>query len=413
MDLVNTRALLSINNYHYPRGGADGMYLAHGSAFEDLGWRHAWFSMKHPRNWPTPWSGYFADEIEFDHAYSPTDRIAKAAASIWSVQAQQRLKHLLTQFRPQVAHLHNIYHHLSPSILATLREAGIPTVMTAHDFKMACPNYRMYTQGQVCERCRGGNVVNALVHRCVRDSVVASALVSVEAIVHRSLRSWHRGPDRIVAPSQFVIDKLVAWGFDARRFVHIRNPVDAAHIEPQPEAGQDFVYVGRLSAEKGLEGLIEAVRRSGVTLTVAGEGPLGDAMSRAVEASNGRIRWLGRLEAGSVQALLRSARAVVVPSQWYENAPLSVLEAFAAAKPVIATRIGGLPEMVVHGKTGWLVPVADTDALAGMLEAVKALPDAQVSEVGQTARDFVLTEHGWARYLDQMRGLYQTLGLPA
>jgi colanic acid/amylovoran biosynthesis glycosyltransferase len=90
-----------------------------------------------------------------------------------------------------------------------------------------------------------------------------------------------------------------------------------------------------------------------------------------------------------------------------------VLEAFAAAKPVIATRIGGLPEMVVHGKTGWLVPVADTDALAGMLEAVKALPDAQVSEVGQTARDFVLTEHGWARYLDQMRGLYQTLGLPA
>lgn len=413
MDLVNARALLSINNYHYPRGGADGMYLAHGAAFEALGWRHAWFSMKHPRNWPTPWSGYFADEIEFDHAYSPTDRMAKAAASIWSLQAQQRLRHLLTNFRPQVAHLHNIYHHLSPSILATLREAGIPTVMTAHDFKMACPNYRMYTQGQVCERCRGGNVMNALVHRCVRDSVVASALVSVEAIVHRSLRSWHRGPDRIVAPSQFVIDKLVAWGFDARRFVHIRNPVDAAHIEPQPAPGQDFVYVGRLSAEKGLESLIEAVRRSGVTLTVAGEGPLGEAMSRAVESSNGRIRWLGRLESVAVQALLRSARAVVVPSQWYENAPLSVLEAFAAAKPVIATRMGGLPEMVVHGRTGWLVPVADTDALAGMLEAVKALPDAQVSEVGRAARDFVLTEHGWARYLDRMRTLYQTLGMPA
>lgn len=402
-------ALLSINNYHYPRGGADAMYLAHGDAFEALGWRHAWFSMKHPRNHSTPWSNYFADEIEFEHAYSRTQRIAKAAASIWSVQAQQRLKELLAQFRPDVAHLHNIYHHLSPAILATLRESGIPTVMTAHDFKMACPNYRMYTQGEVCERCRGGNVLNAVVHRCIRDSTVASALVSLEAAVHRGLRSWHRGPDRIVAPSRFLIDKMVAWGFDARRFVHIPNPVHATRIEPRPAPGQDFVYIGRLSFEKGLDCLVQAVRRSGVSLTVAGEGPLGEAMSRAAESSGGRIRWLGRLEAEAVQALVRSARAVVVPSQWYENAPLSVLEAFAAAKPVIATRIGGLPEMVVQGRTGWLVPVGDTDALAGMLAAVQALPDSQVSEVGQAARAFVMAEHGWPRYLDRMLALYQTL----
>jgi glycosyltransferase involved in cell wall biosynthesis len=406
-------ALLSVNNYHYPRGGADAMYLAHGAAFETLGWRHAWFSMKHPRNRPTPWSEYFPEEIEFGHAYSPVERIGKAAASIWSIQAQQRLKALVRQFKPDVAHLHNIYHHLSPSILATLREAGIPTVMTAHDFKIACPNYRMYTQGQVCERCRGGNVANALVHRCVRDSVLASALVSVEALVHRSLRSWHRGPDLIVAPSQFVIDKMVSWGFDARRFVLIRNPVDATRIAPQPAPGKDFVYIGRLSVEKGLDCLIEAVRRSGVSLTVAGEGPLGDLMSQAVAASQGRIRWLGRLEADRVQELLRSARAVVVPSQWYENAPLSVLEAFAAAKPVIATQMGGLPEMVTHGKTGWLVPVAQPDALAGMLAAVQSLPDDQVSEVGRAAREFALTEHGWDRYLARMRALYQTLGLAA
>ena len=404
-------ALLSINNYHYPRGGADAMYLAHGAAFASLGWRHAWFAMKHPRNRSTSWSRYFPEEIELGQAYSPLERVGKAAASIWSVQAQQRLQALLTRFRPDVAHLHNIYHHLSPSILSTLRDAGIPTVMTAHDFKMACPNYRMYTQGQVCERCRTGNVANVLMHRCIGDSVLASALVSVEALVHRSLRSWHRGPDRIVAPSQFVIDKMVSWGFDARRFVLIRNPVQATRIEPQPEPGRDFVYIGRLSPEKGLDCLIEAVRRSGVTLTLAGEGPLEPLIRQAVAQSSGRIRWLGRLEADRVQALVGGARAIVVPSQWYENAPLSVLEAFAAAKPVIATRIGGLPEMVTHGRTGWLVPVADPDALAGMLAAVRSLPDPQVSDVGRAAREFVLSEHGWPAYMDRMRALYQALGV--
>lgn len=402
-------ALLSINNYHYPRGGADAMYLAHGAAFESLGWRHAWYAMQHPRNLPSAWSGYFADEIEFDSQYTPAGRMARAVASIWSVQAQQRLNALLSQFRPDLVHLHNIYHHLSPSILSTLRTAGIPTIMTAHDFKMACPNYRMYTQGSVCERCRDGSVANALLHRCVRDSTAASALVSVEAAVHRSLRTWHRGPDRIVSPSRFLIDKMVDWGFQRSRFVHIPNPVDASRIEPQANPGTDFVYIGRLSVEKGLGPLIEAVRRADVSLTVAGEGPQSGGLADAVEASSGRIRWLGRLEAPQIQALLRSARAVVLPSQWYENAPLSVLEAFAAAKPVIATRIGGLPEMVMHGRTGWLVPVGDTDALAGMLAAVRDLPDGQVRAIGEAARAFVLTEHGWPRYLERMMALYDEL----
>jgi glycosyltransferase involved in cell wall biosynthesis len=191
--------------------------------------------------------------------------------------------------------------------------------------------------------------------------------------------------------------------------VHIPNPVDASRIEPQASPGTDFVFIGRLSVEKGLGPLIEAVRRAGVSLTVAGEGPQSSELANAVEASSGRIRWLGRLEAPQIQALLRSARAVVLPSQWYENAPLSVLEAFAAAKPVIATRIGGLPEMVMHGRTGWLVPVGDTDALAGMLAAVRDLPDGQVRAIGEAARAFVLTEHGWPRYLERMMALYDEL----
>jgi glycosyltransferase involved in cell wall biosynthesis len=404
-------SLLSINNYHYPRGGADAMYLAHGQRFEAMGWRHAWFAMHHPRNLPTAWSQHFVDDIEFGHRYTPVELVSKAASSIWSLQAQRRLRAVLEAARPDVVHLHNIYHHLSPSILPVLQRAGIPTVMTAHDLKIACPNYRMHTQGAVCERCRKGSVLNAVTHRCVRDSVSASALVALEATVHRVLRSWHRGPDRIVSPSRFLIDKFSQWGFDRSRFVHIPNPIDAHRIEPAPVAGQHFVYIGRLSSEKGLDHLISAVRTAGVSLVVAGEGPLASQVAAAVQAQPDRIQWAGRLEAAQVQALVRSARAVVVPSQWYENAPLSVLEAFAAAKPVIASHIGGLPEMIDHGRTGWLVPMDDPNALGEMLAAVRDLPDARVEEVGRAAREYVLTEHSWSGYLDRMQTLYAQLGV--
>jgi glycosyltransferase involved in cell wall biosynthesis len=404
-------SLLSINNYHYPRGGADAMYLAHGARFETLGWQHAWFAMRHPRNLPTDWASHFVDDIEFGHRYTPLELARKAAASIWSLQAQQRLRGVLAKSRPDIVHLHNIYHHLSPSILPVLQQAGVPAVMTAHDFKIACPNYRMHTQGGVCERCRDGSVWNALAHRCVRDSVAASALVALEATVHRVLRSWHRWPDRIVSPSRFLIEKCVQWGYDRSRFVHIPNPIDAQGMQSQPQPGSHFVYIGRLSAEKGLDRLITAVGQAQVSLVIAGEGPLEPLVSAAVRDAPGRVQWVGRLEAAQVQALVRSARAVVVPSQWYENAPLSVLEAFAAGKPVIASRMGGLPEMVEHGRTGWLVPAEDTNALGEMLAAVRDLPDARLESVGRAAREFVLREHSWAGYLQRMQALYAQLGV--
>ena len=198
-------SLLSINNYHYPRGGADAMYLAHGARFETLGWQHAWFAMRHPRNLPTPWSSHFVDDIEFGHRYTPLELARKAAASIWSLQAQQRLRSVLAKSRPDIVHLHNIYHHLSPSILPVLQQAGVPSVITAHDFQIACPNYRMQTQGAVCPRCRDGAVCKALAPRLLRASVVSSALGALQDNVHPGTSSRHPTPVSIVSPGRSLL----------------------------------------------------------------------------------------------------------------------------------------------------------------------------------------------------------------
>jgi len=157
--------LLSINNYHYRRGGSDVVYLDHAALLEEQGWSNGFFSMHHPKNFETSWSKYFVDEIEFGHAYSMGQKLAMASKVIYSMEAQRKLERLLKDFPADVAHLHCIYHHLSPSIIPTLRDAGVPVVMTAHDLKIACPAYKMLNNTGVCEKCKGGNLLNVVKHR--------------------------------------------------------------------------------------------------------------------------------------------------------------------------------------------------------------------------------------------------------
>ena len=168
--------LLNINNYHHRRGGADAVYLDHAEVLAAEGFEPAYLSMHHPRNEPTPWSRYFVDEIELGHEYPPLQKVAKATKVVYSREAQRNLRRLLADHRVDVAHLHNVYHHLSPSILPVLHDAGIPTVLTAHDLKLACPAYRMYNRTGICEACNGHTVLNVVRNRCINESLAASAV---------------------------------------------------------------------------------------------------------------------------------------------------------------------------------------------------------------------------------------------
>jgi glycosyltransferase involved in cell wall biosynthesis len=401
--------LLSINNYFYPRGGAEVLFLEQNRVLEGAGWQVVPFAMRHPQNLPTPWAGYFPDEIEFGRSYRLGTKLLHAQRVIFSLQARSRLRELLKQVRPRIAHVHNIYHHLSPSILPTLRAAGIPVVMTVHDLKLACPAYTMMTANKPCERCRGGRIHNVVVYRCIKGSLALSSLIMVETFVHRLLRLYDANVSRFVVPSRFVLEKLVQWGWARERFAHIPNFVNVEQFHPERPIGRRFVYCGRLQSLKGVETLVRAAARAKVPVTIAGTGPDEIRLRKLSVDLRADVEFLGHLCEDALIDVIQSARAIVVPSEVNENAPLALLEGYAAGRPVIGARIGGVPELVREEETGVLFASGDVDGLAAALDQFATLPRGRLTEMGAAARRWVEQDFTATRYRNRLLALYGSL----
>jgi len=400
--------LLSINNYYYPRGGAEVVFFRHNGMLHDAGWDVVPFAMNHRMNIGGERSE-FASELEYGR---DTDglatRLRKGLKAVYSFEARSKLARLIDRAGPDLCHAHNVYHHLSPSILGLIRARGIPLVMTLHDLKLACPAYSMLTHDGVCERCKDGRLYQVVTNRCMKGSLALSALVMLESYLHRMLGSYLRNVDRFLVPSRFYMNKLVEWGFPAERFEHVPNFVAAESFEACYAPGRRFVYFGRLSREKGVATLIRAAAEAQVGVDIIGTGPAEPDL-RALAAGLD-VRFLGYLTGTKLNAAVSAGRAVVVPSEWYENAPLAVLEGAALGKPLIVARIGGLPELVVDNESGWSFESGSVTELAATLRRVAALPDADVAAAGMAARRRVEDEFSPQRYLERIRGVYGRLG---
>lgn len=401
--------LLSIHNYHFRHAGSDILFLAHDRLYREQGWETAVFSMRHRDNLPSPWSEYFVEEIEYGRPYTLRNKLRLAAKVLYSREARAQLGRLLIRFRPDVIHVHNVYHHISPSILPLLRALNVPVVLTAHDYKLACPAWKMYDGTTVCEECRGGRLLPLLRKRCMHGSVALSALIATETALHRYMKVYQNCIDRIVCPSRFMVEKLSEWGWPCERLVHIPNYFDTQDWRPHFEAGGYFLYFGRLSPEKGVATLLRACALTQWPVRIVGSGPSGAELRHLAEALQAPVEFVDHLPQQKLVEQVRGARAVVVPSEWYENAPLAILESFACGKPVIATRIGGNPELVCEGKNGWLCEPREPRSLADCLDRAWHMPDGELEQMGRSAHALVTRDYSSSRYYDAMTCLYDEL----
>jgi glycosyltransferase involved in cell wall biosynthesis len=338
--------------------------------------------------------------------------MAMAGKVIYSWEARSKLAKLLDKFSPDVAHAHCIYHHLSPSVLGLLHKRGVPTVMTAHDLKLACPAYKMLNKHGICEKCKHGNLSHVILNRCIHDSLAASSLVAAESAVHKTLGLYKRNIDRVITPSRFFRQKLMEWGWPAEKLIYIPNFIDCNQYLPDYNAGKYFLYFGRLATEKGVDTLIRSASQAGVWLKIAGTGPYEQELKAIADEQNSKVDFLGYRSGDTLKELIRKARAVVLPSQWYENAPISILEAYASGKPVIGARIGGIPEMLPNDELGWLFESGNVDQLAQALQNVQGMADGSLAEMGTQAHRHVADNYSKERYLNEILELYSTLGTP-
>jgi len=319
-----------------------------------------------------------------------------AAGTVWSSRAASRVRALIRQARPDVVHVHNLYPMLSPAVLRAV--GSLPLVMTLHNFRYACLPGTLFRDGVICEDCVGTAPWPGVLHACYRGSHAASATLAASLTLHRGIGSFRR-VDAFVALSAFMRQTHVRAGLPEDRIVVQTNFTWPTERREGP--GDYLLYVGRLSPEKGLAPLIEAWARSRLRLVVVGEGPEEERL-RALAPPTVELR--GGVPASEVPALLRGARALVVPSTWYEGAPRAIVEAYAAGVPVLASDLGALPEIVVEGRTGFLLP---PDRPEAWVEAADQIAGDGVSErMGEAAYERWREVHGPEHALAALEEVY-------
>jgi glycosyltransferase involved in cell wall biosynthesis len=380
--------ILQANKFHYVKGGAERYYLDVSRLLERRGHTVVPFAMADPRNEATPHARWFVHGVDYRGRLTAGSRAREALHAIYSRETMRKVSGLVAETRPEIAHLHNIYHQLSPSLVIALARRGVPMVQSLHDYKIICPAYLLMTHGEICERCKGGRFINAFVHRCLLDSYAASFVGWVEARLHAWLKTYAK-VDRFLCPSNFLLEKFAEFGVPREKLVHFPYFLPLDDYAPAYAPSDYFIYLGRLSREKGIATLLRALReRRGARLTcrILGEGPL-EASLKAQAAAWGltRVEFSGYLQGEPLRRTIREAAFTVVPSEWYENLPFSVLESFALGTPVVGSRIGGIPEMVIDHETGLTYPPGDATALAAAIDWMEAHP-AEAVEMGRRAR---------------------------
>jgi glycosyltransferase involved in cell wall biosynthesis len=404
--------ILFANNYFYLRGGSERVFFETSKLLENRGHKVIPFSVNDDRAINNPFTDYFVEPVNYFENNS-LKKIARTYRYIYSTDAKLKIDKIINDVKPDMAHLHIFYGRLTSSILPVLKKHDIPVVMTVHEYKMLCPVYTFLNgRGDICEKCAGGKYYNCAMLKCNKASAPYSAVSALECYVRDMLFPYERYVDRFIMVSKFQMDKHLQYKPHLReRTTQIYNFIDVDGYEADYSPGGYYLYAGRLSREKGIMTLLKAWKRfPGIRLKIAGDGDLRDEIAEHIAINDmSNVEMQGFLDASALFDVVRKSRFVIVPSEWYETFGLSILESFACGKPVVAARIGAIPELVKDKRNGLLFESKNIDSLQTAIETAERFTVDAYREMAHEARRCAGEHFQREKYYNGLMAAYEAV----
>ena len=413
--------VLISNKFYYPRGG-DCIYAINlEQLLKQHGHETAVFAMQHPENCcgshcslaRTPWAKYFPSEVRFTPGRGLLRWWQQGLEAVFrpfgTREVKQKFHRLLDDFGPDVVHLNNIHSQLSPVIAQIAHERQIKVVWTLHDYKLLCPRYDCRRNDrEMCELCFTDKS-NVLKYRCMKNSLFASFIAWRESLKW-SKEKLENFTDAFICPSRFMKEKMIQGGFQPDKLHTLCNFIDVNKTERDDYTKENYYcYVGRLSSEKGVKTLVEAAKQLPFPLKIVGTGPLWDELQ---QSSCDHIEFLGYKQWEEIKEVVGRARFLVIPSEWYENNPLTVIEALCLGTPVLGANIGGIPELIDEEQTGLLFESRNVEDLKEKIERIWEQCDPQsfastfdYQKIAKESQQRFSSDH----YYNQLMNIYTSL----
>lgn len=405
--------ILQIHNFHYIKGGAATAYFSHIKILKEHGHQVACFSTIQNQNEKSEWSKYFVNYYDLNKKHNLLTKFKIIGRILYNLESKRKIKQLINDFKPEIAHIHNIYHHISPSIISELKKQKIPIVMTLHDYKLICPNYSLFAHGKIWEKSKGEKYYKCFFDKCVKNSYLKSLVSVIEAYFHKFTKVYEK-IDLFISPSNFLKNKFHEHGFKGK-IVTIRNPIlKIPEIDNKIETENYLLYFGRLSKEKSIEDIIYAFARlknkHGHKLLIVGDGPEKNALQTIANKANLRdkIIFTGYKKGVELEKIIRKSRVVILSSKWYDNYPYSILEAKLLTKILICGNIGGISEMIKNNQDGLLFNPGDINDLSKKMEDV-IINYNKYKQMGIQARNNVININNKEKYYIDIMNVYKNL----
>ncbi len=390
--------ILMVDKYYFIKGGAERYCFELSLLLEKNGHEVIPFSMKHADNFTTSYEKFFVENIE----YNLNSNLAKIKNSlkitsrmIYSIHAKNMLERLIRSVKPDIAHLHMIDHQISPSILHVLKKHNIPVIQTVHQYKLACPNYRLYNmkRKKICEKCLFGHYYHPIFEKCHKDSAFAGMLIGLETYIHKKMKIYEKNIDVFHVPSKFMGSKLEQAGIEKNKIHHFFYTINIDNYKPHFDFENYILYYGRLAKEKGILTLLKAmVGITNTKLLVVGDGQQrAELEAFCLKKNLDNVEFLGIRNGENLKSIISKAKFIVVPSEWYDNSPLVIYESFSLGKPVIGSNLGGIPELIDDEKNGFIFEQGNVDQLSEKMTSLIDNADL-IKSFGKNARYKAETE---------------------